>query len=139
VNVAEGDQRSMDDAEIIAAYRSGVVNDETYCWKEGMPDWLPLREIAQLYGACTTGHGAGPSDPPGDDAATKIQPPPAFLLGSSPPTAAPAHAAAHTGQNGSGAHSPPGAPVPTARRAPGRAPAADLFGGPHRRAAKTTC
>src|SRR6516164_5550049 len=70
VNVAEGDQRTMEDAEIVGAYRTGVVNDETYCWKEGMPDWLPLREIAQLYGACTAGHGAVPTDPPGDDAAT---------------------------------------------------------------------
>jgi predicted Zn finger-like uncharacterized protein len=127
VNVAEGDQRAMEDAEIVSAYRSGVVNDETYCWKEGMGDWLPLREIAQLYGACTAGRGAGPTDPPGDDAATKIQAPPAFLLGSSPPATAPAQAA-HGGQNGSGAHYPPEPAAPTARRAPGRSPGADLFG-----------
>jgi predicted Zn finger-like uncharacterized protein len=128
VNVAEGDQRAMEDGEIVAAYRSGVVNDETYCWKDGMPDWLPLREIAQLYGACTAGHRAGPTDPPGDDMATKVQAPPAFLLGSSAPAAAPAQAA-HAGQNGSGAHYPPEGPAAAARRAPGRAPAADLFGG----------
>jgi predicted Zn finger-like uncharacterized protein len=128
VNVAEGDQRAMEDAEIVTAYRSGVVNDETYCWKDGMPDWLPLREIPLLYGACAAGHQAGPTDPPGDDMATKVQAPPAFLLGSSAPAAAPAQAA-HTGQNGSGAHYPPGAPAPLARRAPGRAGAADLFGG----------
>jgi predicted Zn finger-like uncharacterized protein len=127
VNVAEGDQRAMEDAEVVSAYRTGIVNDETYCWKEGMPDWLPLREIAQLYGECTAGHGAGPTDPPGDDAATKIQAPPAFLLGSSAPTAAPVQAA-HGGQNGSGAHYPPGPPSPTARRSPGRGPGADLFG-----------
>jgi predicted Zn finger-like uncharacterized protein len=128
VNVAEGDQRAMEDGEIVTAYRSGVVNDETYCWKDGMPDWLPVREIPQLYRACTTGHQAGPTDPPGDDMATKIQAPPAFLLGSSPPAAAPAQAA-HAGQNGSGAHYPPEGPAVPARRAPGRAPAADLFGG----------
>src|SRR5208337_4919369 len=41
VNVGEGDQRSMEDHEIAVAYQSGVVNDETFCWKDGMPDWLP--------------------------------------------------------------------------------------------------
>src|ERR1700689_285318 len=39
VNVADGDQRTMPLDEIAAAYRSGVVTDETYCWKDGMADW----------------------------------------------------------------------------------------------------
>ncbi len=129
VNVGEGDQRTMEDHEIVSAYQSGVVNDETFCWKDGMPDWLPLREIGQLYGACAARPGAGPSDPPGDEAATRIQAPPAFLLGSAaPPVAAPAAQAAHGNGNGSGARHAPAAPAPTARRAPGRAPVADLFG-----------
>src|SRR4051794_3905278 len=51
VNVADGDQRTLTAQEIVAEYRTGVVNDETYCWKDGMADWLPLREIEQLYGA----------------------------------------------------------------------------------------
>jgi len=51
VNVADGDQRTMTSQEIASEYRAGVVNDETYCWKDGMADWLPLREIDQLYGA----------------------------------------------------------------------------------------
>jgi predicted Zn finger-like uncharacterized protein len=38
VNVTDGDQRSL-----------------TYCWKDGMSDWLPLREIPELYAACTAG------------------------------------------------------------------------------------
>ena len=40
-------RRSADDdhAEIVAAYQAGVVTDETFCWKDGMSDWLPLREI----------------------------------------------------------------------------------------------
>ena len=49
VNVADGDQRTLTSQEIVAEYRAGVVNDETYCWKDGMPDWLPLREICLLY------------------------------------------------------------------------------------------
>src|SRR5579872_6941947 len=52
VNVAEGDQRTMRDDEVVAAYRAGTVDDETYCWKDGMDDGAPLREIAALYEAC---------------------------------------------------------------------------------------
>jgi predicted Zn finger-like uncharacterized protein len=132
VNVAEGDQRTMADNEIVDAYRAGIVNDETFCWKDGMPDWLPLRDVAQLYAACSGGSamGAGPTDPPGDDVATKIQDPPAFLQHpSSRPGASPeAVAALGGGGNGSGASYPP-SPAAAARRAPGRSPAADLFSG----------
>src|ERR1700752_2542716 len=48
VNVADGDQRTMTDQEVTDAYHAGVVTDETFCWKDGMTDWLPLREIEQL-------------------------------------------------------------------------------------------
>ncbi|MCL2778837.1 MAG: zinc-ribbon domain-containing protein [Polyangiaceae bacterium] len=51
VNVADGDQRTMTAQEIVAEYRAGTLNDETYCWKEDMPDWLPLHEIESLYSA----------------------------------------------------------------------------------------
>src|SRR5450631_512987 len=54
VNVADGDQRTMSSTEIADAYKDGGVNDETYCWKDGMSDWLPLREIEGLYTQCTT-------------------------------------------------------------------------------------
>ena len=54
VNVADGDQRTMTDQEIGEAYQQGVVTDETFCWKDGMNDWLPLREIEQLYAHCTS-------------------------------------------------------------------------------------
>src|SRR5450432_2083201 len=33
INVADGDQRTMTTAEVVAAFRSGVVNEETFCWK----------------------------------------------------------------------------------------------------------
>src|SRR5258708_31261326 len=41
VNVAEGDQRTMTDDEIVSAFHAGVVTDETDCWRDGMADWLP--------------------------------------------------------------------------------------------------
>src|SRR5580658_717594 len=43
VNVAEGDQRTMSLADIVSEYGNRVVTDETFCWKDGMGDWLPLR------------------------------------------------------------------------------------------------
>jgi len=103
VNVAEGDQRTMSDEEVVAAYRAGTVDDETYCWKDGMDDWLPLREIAGLYDACRAG--------------AEFKSPGVQSSGGAPRASAAA--------NGSGANQAPVA----ARRAGGRAPAADLFGG----------
>ena len=55
VNVNDGDQRTLTVQEVVAEYRAGVINDETFCWKDGMGDWLPLREIAALHGECTGG------------------------------------------------------------------------------------
>lgn len=51
LSVDDTDQRTMTAAEVATAYKSGIVNDETFCWKEGMDDWLPLREIEALAGA----------------------------------------------------------------------------------------
>jgi predicted Zn finger-like uncharacterized protein len=132
VNVADGDQRSMSDGEIADAYRAGVVGDETFCWMDGMADWLPIREIAPLHAVCNaTGAPAGaarPIAPPSDedDDATKIQETvPAAFQGRFPPAAGrPA-----TGLAGNGAPLSTAAPSAAARRAGGRAPAADLFSG----------
>jgi predicted Zn finger-like uncharacterized protein len=63
LNVAEGDQRTMSVDEVIAAYRSGVVTDETFCWRDGMGDWLPLREIQELHSVCAANAVAAPPPP----------------------------------------------------------------------------
>src|SRR3954452_1417058 len=42
VSVAEGDQRSMRMDEIVDAYNGGVITAETFVWKDGMGDWVPL-------------------------------------------------------------------------------------------------
>ncbi|HSQ63852.1 MAG TPA: zinc-ribbon domain-containing protein [Polyangiaceae bacterium] len=76
VNVSDGDQRSMTSGELVAAFQTGTVNEETYCWKDGMSDWLPLREIPELYAACT----AGPQPTMNPDVSAydpQQQPPPA--------------------------------------------------------------
>jgi predicted Zn finger-like uncharacterized protein len=143
VNVADGDQRTMTPQEIVSEYKNGVVNDETYCWKDGMADWLPLREIEQLYGAVKIGAPAagGMRAPQAsfDEISVPPQsvrdPGPAAQLFSAPAAEAqtgesPFAAAAHSNGNGSGAnlfgdaHAPPAA----ARRGGGRGQGADLFG-----------
>ncbi len=47
----EGQQVELPTHEVISAYRQGRINDATYCWKEGMADWLPLGEIEELVAA----------------------------------------------------------------------------------------
>ena len=134
VNVADGDQRSMSDDEIADAYRTGVVGDETFCWKDGMADWLPIREIEPLYEACNATRAvatnARPAAPPSDEdgEATKIQEHVPALYGNSSRAA---HAAPRppVALAGNGAASAPVAATAAARRAGGRAPAADLFSG----------
>ncbi len=145
VNVADGDQRTMTAAEIANEYRAGVISDETYCWKDGMADWLPLREIDQIYGAVKLGAGAGASRV-AEEVSVRPQsvPPPAaaaplFAAPAASPVESPFAASAHTNGNGNGNGSAAlfggaaGAaveqPAPAAaRRAGGRAQGADLFG-----------
>src|ERR1700733_14213369 len=90
VNVADGDQRTLTDGEIADAYHAGIVDDETFCWKDGMTDWLPIREIEQLYAACnaTRAGGGNPATmPPEDGGVTKIQQTGPGLFANSPPPA----------------------------------------------------
>ncbi len=138
VNVADGDQRTMSDAEIVAAYHAGHVSDETYCWKDGMTDWLPLREIEALYHACTATRAMNPSTmPPDPGGITRIDQQAPGLFGGSPAPspaayAAPRPASAQPPAGNGGSLSPAvpaaAAPVAAARRTGGRAPTADLFG-----------
>lgn len=123
VNVADGDQRTMSVQEVAAEYKAGTLNDETYCWKDGMSDWLPLRDIETLAQACDL--GPNPSLLPANE-----EPP---LFGGGGRAAAAAAAQVHAaGTNGNGAAPLFGGNTPApaaARRAGGRgAGGADLFG-----------
>jgi predicted Zn finger-like uncharacterized protein len=136
VNVADGDQRTLSTAEIVAQFKAGVVNDETYCWRDGMGDWLPLREIDVLVGACGLGGGGAAEappqySPPAQQQAAYAAPAAAMgggggglgaLFGGGDPGA---YAAPPAESNGNGAmHAAPLA----ARRAGGRPGGVDLFG-----------
>ena len=138
VNVADGDQRTMTTQEIVAEYKTGVVNDETYCWKDGMADWLPLREVEAIVSAVKGGKMAEEvsvapqSIPPPSTAAG------APLFGGGGGGDSPF--AAHANGNGNGGALPTAlfggggvaaleqsAPA-AARRAGGRGQGGDLFG-----------
>jgi len=140
VNVADGDQRTMTAAEIANEYRAGVVNEETYCWKDGMADWLPLREIEQIYATVRMSAGGASRMPDEVSVNPQSVPPPAaaaplFAAPAASPVESPFAAPPHTNGNGAGAlfggaagaaveqHAPA-----AARRAGGRAQGADLFG-----------
>jgi predicted Zn finger-like uncharacterized protein len=129
VNVADGDQRTMSEADLVVAYRSGVVNDETFCWTEGMADWLPIQEVAALHAACTATGAAvarAREREEEDESPTRIQDPSMGLPGIG--TAASSPAARPSGRPGNGAPAaPPATSAVAARRAGGRAAAADLF------------
>jgi predicted Zn finger-like uncharacterized protein len=119
VNVAEGDQRTMTDEQVVAAFRAGTIDGETFLWKDGMPDWVPLREAGEVFIACT-------AKPAASAATAKV----GATQASTDPVAAPAvnawqDAGAPGISNGSGGAFPTAA----ARRAGGRAAGVDLFGG----------
>jgi predicted Zn finger-like uncharacterized protein len=136
VNVADDDQRTMATAQIVAAFQSGAVTDETYCWRDGMGDWLPLREIEELAGACGLNGAPAFAQAP----APQSQRPMASAAVASPARSAsvrPQAAAAGGGLSNLFGSSPPPAAQPAAqfgggaaaaRRAGGRAGGADLFG-----------
>jgi predicted Zn finger-like uncharacterized protein len=113
VNVADGDQRTMTDDEVVAAFRASTIGAETFFWKDGMPDWVPLREIGDLFRSCTAAPQASGSSQ-ASAAPLAARGPSAWQ---EPPVA--------TSNNGSGGF--PAAPA--ARRAGGRAAGVDLFGG----------
>ncbi|MEZ4262064.1 MAG: zinc-ribbon domain-containing protein [Polyangiaceae bacterium] len=133
VNVADGDQRTMTAPEIAAEYRAGVINDETYCWKDGMADWLPLRDIEQLYGAVQLGPRPSLADdhnsmPPAHDAGAAAAGGDLFGGASSPAGSddqSPFAGHANGNGNGGGLFGDTG----QAARRGGRGQGADLFGG----------
>jgi len=48
VNLSDDDSRDMTTAEIIAGWKSGLVTQDAYAWKDGMADWKPILEIPEL-------------------------------------------------------------------------------------------
>ncbi|MFO0676645.1 MAG: zinc-ribbon domain-containing protein [Polyangiaceae bacterium] len=128
VSVSETDQRTMTLAEIVAEYKAGVVNDDTYCWKDGMADWHPLNQIEELYAACSSG--------PRQTLASGVMEDASHASGSGLGALFSGNDVPATGGGGGGGYgesfaaaSPGGTVGAAARRTGGRAPGADIFGG----------
>jgi predicted Zn finger-like uncharacterized protein len=123
VNVADGEQKTMTDEQVVIAFQAGTINAETFLWKDGMPDWVPLREAGELFRSCTaSATTAAPS------MAAKRAPSPQAFAEPAAPLAKSSwqDAGAPTGSNGSSVGFPQAA---AARRAGGRGAGVDLFGG----------
>jgi len=63
VNVTDEDQRTLTAAQILYEYQRGVVTDDTYMWKDGMADWLPLSGVPELM-RLVAGRGSAPAPRP---------------------------------------------------------------------------
>src|SRR5580692_4525519 len=65
VNVAENDQRTMSLAELVEAYNSGTVTQDSFIWTEGMGDWKPLGEVEAVVSAlhANAGESAAREEP----------------------------------------------------------------------------
>ncbi len=51
VTVGLDDTRGMTVAEVVEAYRRRVVTEDTLVWRDGLPDWRPVREVDELLAA----------------------------------------------------------------------------------------
>jgi predicted Zn finger-like uncharacterized protein len=51
VNVGDSDQRTLTLSELIDAYNTGVVTQDTFIWCDGMDDWRPLAEVEVVVNA----------------------------------------------------------------------------------------
>jgi predicted Zn finger-like uncharacterized protein len=113
-NVGEGDQRSLTAEQVVELYQQGVISDDTYLWRDGMAEWLPLASVSELSSLLPARAPAAPPDEMDDGMPTMMAP--AFGFNPAAPAAAAPLPAA-------------GAPAPAAARrsAPrGR----DLFAAP---------
>jgi predicted Zn finger-like uncharacterized protein len=122
VDISDNDQRQMTVGQLVAAYNDGLVNAETFVWKDGMADWEQLANVPELNEAL---HRAAAEAAASVAPAVSV-PPSAAFSGTS--------AAAATHDLFGGASSGLSTNVP---RAATRGGGADLFGGIDRAGAET--
>ncbi|WP_437975111.1 zinc-ribbon domain-containing protein [Sorangium sp. So ce295] len=132
VNVAEGDERTMTTAELVAEYARGGLSNDTYVWKDGMGDWLPIASVPELKERFSSQEDAAPAPAAAVAAAAPAAAAPAIAT-PMPAAAAPAAAAVPAAAAPAAAAAPPpaAAPAPAAAAAPvptAPAPAGLRFG-----------
>lgn len=75
VNLSDTDQRTMTTEEIVSGWHSGLITEDAFVWRDGMPDWVPVLEMNELYDAISA--AAQPSAPPPAAPPPSAPPPPA--------------------------------------------------------------
>jgi predicted Zn finger-like uncharacterized protein len=122
VNLSDTDSRTMTTAEVLDAFRNGVVTTDAFVWKDGMADWVAIMDCVELAPLL-----AGPTDPPAPVAGQTPYAPPV-----APAAAAPAAASKLGGMPmlaGAGPAAGAASGGTAARAATAKAqPSADLFG-----------
>lgn len=69
VNLSETDQRTMSTDELVRGWQSGAVTTDAFVWKEGMGDWLPILECAELTALLNAAPAAAEPKPAAQPAA----------------------------------------------------------------------
>src|SRR5882672_834601 len=138
VSVSDGDQRTVTAAQIVDLYNAGTINGETYAWKDGMGDWLPLSEIEALQSIVAFGPrptmtpdlpGQGFDQPHVPEPTPAAAAPPLAAMSAPIASAARAASGATAGGMFGAAHGGGGgATVGAARRQGARGGSTDLFG-----------
>jgi predicted Zn finger-like uncharacterized protein len=54
IDFGESDQRTMTLEEIVASYNAGYITPESFVWADGMSDWTPLGQVAEIVDALNT-------------------------------------------------------------------------------------
>jgi predicted Zn finger-like uncharacterized protein len=110
VNLGDGEQRSLSAQQIGELYLQGVISDDTYLWREGMSDWLPLASVPEVASTLPSRPppGPDPADEMDDAMPTVMGPVPGFSPSAPAGPAAPRPAA--------GAPAVAAAPAPAAAR-----------------------
>ena len=48
VNVSDTDQRTLTTTQIVYEFQRGTLTTDTYVWKDGMGDWMPITSVPEL-------------------------------------------------------------------------------------------
>jgi predicted Zn finger-like uncharacterized protein len=110
VNVGEGDQRTLTAEQIAELHTDGTIGDDTYIWRDGMAEWLPVVSVPEVSALLKPKAAAAPPPEEMDEGQPTMMAPAA---GFAPMGGLPRPAA--------------GAPAPAARRADAARNNRDLF------------
>lgn len=140
VNISDDDQRTMTTSQVAQGYASGTITGDTYLWRDGMSDWLPLSGIPELAALVSRPGPAAGGEAPGqamadDETAGMPDNASTVAFAQSPfnqPGAMQAFVAAQAASKAAPAAAPApveSAPAAAARRASAGRSGVDLFGG----------